>query len=151
MVPAPPLDPGHMGPAAAWAMMPWAMPGMAQAAQMMQSWPMSNQAPAAQAVIPTAACSSDPPEEGLPNPYPTISNFLDNLATHHPKRWLSRYTDTFTAADFYNIDDIASLSPQELIGGQFELTFGNATFLLKEVKNEMKRIDRVNGKKRRIG
>jgi hypothetical protein len=95
----------------------------------------------------TDVFSSDPPDDVAPNLYPTISQFLSLLDSQHPQCMLARYIDTFGAADFYNI---SSLTTQELMGPGFYLSVGNASFLLKEVKKEMKRADKVRGKKRRV-
>ena len=117
------------------------------------AWPGSslthNPAPVAAQLI-TDVFSSDPPDDAAPNLYPILSQFLSLLDSQHPQRMLARYIDTFSAADFYNIDDISSLTTQELMGPSFYLSVGNASFLLKEVKKEMKWVDKVRGKKRRV-
>jgi hypothetical protein len=46
----------------------------------------------------------------------------------------------FTSQDFYNINEIADFSEDRLRGEEFGLLAGNAQFLLKAVKGEMKRV-----------
>lgn len=127
------------------------MPGMAQ--MLNSGWlgsPHTSIATPTIKPIHTDILSSDPPDERVPNPYPTITMFLRVLDDRQPQRSLSRYIPTFASADFYNIDDLVLFEVKELTGTDFNLTAGNATFLLKEVRNEMKRVDKAHGKRRRV-
>jgi hypothetical protein len=89
--------------------------------------------------------SSDGPDEDI-NPYPDITSFLTSLEEKYPKRRLAEYIDVFESKDFYNINEIATLSVEQLKSAEFGLTMGNAQFLLEKVTKEMKAIDRQRRK-----
>ncbi|KAJ7661284.1 hypothetical protein DFH06DRAFT_1471807 [Mycena polygramma] len=98
------------------------------------------QAPTA---LPVAFPSSDPPDMGEINPYPEIDDFLRQLHEYAPKRGLVAYADTFLEIDYYNIDEIVALGTADAIVVAVRgVTSGNAAFLLKHAKAEMKRVDR---------
>lgn len=95
--------------------------------------------------------SSDPADLGAPNPYSTISSFLQTLHEKQPMRDLTSFAERFTFADYYHIDEIADMSKEELTDKyEIGMTSGNATFLLKAIKDEMKRVDKANGKRKRV-
>jgi hypothetical protein len=76
--------------------------------------------------------------------YPLISTFLATLVERNPRR--SALADSalvFERLDFYNIDEVADFSEGRLTADEFRLSPGNAQFLLKEVKAEMKRVGRM--------
>jgi hypothetical protein len=85
--------------------------------------------------------SSDPPE-AVSNRYSSVADFLEKLQLMHPKRNLGRYAVALDVADYYDIDDLKALSEQQLMD-RFEMSSGNASFLLREVNNEIKRTDRL--------
>jgi hypothetical protein len=85
--------------------------------------------------------SSDPPQHERLH-YPPISEFLDKLDIEHPRRTLPMYAAKFEALDFYDIDELASLTEDRLTSTELGMSIGNARFLLREVKDEMKRVDR---------
>jgi hypothetical protein len=75
--------------------------------------------------------------------FPSISDFLTLLVEKNTRRKaLADAVIRFETLDFYNIDEIADFSEGRLTGKEFELSPGNAQFLLREVKAEMKRIHR---------
>ncbi|KAF8187316.1 hypothetical protein K438DRAFT_2151365 [Mycena galopus ATCC 62051] len=87
--------------------------------------------------------SSDPPDMGAVNIYPHIDTFLQQLDAYEPHRKLLDYITTFDDLDFYNINKIASLKTAEEIVRVTKTTLGNAKYILKQVKAEMKRINRA--------
>ncbi|KIK76754.1 hypothetical protein PAXRUDRAFT_109269, partial [Paxillus rubicundulus Ve08.2h10] len=84
--------------------------------------------------------SSDPPQQDRLH-YPPISEFLDKLDIEHPRRTLPMYAGKFEALDSYDIDELASLTEDRLTSTELGMSIGNARFLLREVKDEMKRVD----------
>ncbi|KAH7910155.1 hypothetical protein BJ138DRAFT_1009461, partial [Hygrophoropsis aurantiaca] len=112
--------------------------------------------PAAMPIVPAptrtpdrrAAFSSSPPDRGDATAYPSVDDFLTILHIRHPRRGLNAYVDTFNKADFYDIDELVDLSEEQLSGPEFLLSAGNARFLLKEVKAEMRKVDQATRKKR---
>jgi len=84
---------------------------------------------------------SDPPEAGS-NQYSSVADFLEKLQLMHPKHNLGCYAVALDVADYYDIDDLKALSEQQLMD-RFEMSSGNASFLLREVNNEIKLIDRL--------
>jgi hypothetical protein len=81
-------------------------------------------------------------------PYPFIMSFLTNLAAHNlhcPA--LDDLADKFEKEDLFTIDEIASLSEEQL-QGHFGLSLGNTWFVLDQVRKEMNRVDKINGKKK---
>jgi hypothetical protein len=87
--------------------------------------------------------SSDPPEDGFLEPYPEISTFLNRLATDNPRRKLTNFIETFENHDYYTVDDIANVTLERLTSNPFNMTPGNAEFLLKEIGKEVKRIHQI--------
>ncbi len=87
--------------------------------------------------------SSDPPEGAFLEPYPEIDTFLNRLAVANPKRKLATYIELFETHDYYNVDDIANITLERLTTDPFNMTHGNAEFLLKEVVKEMKRVNQL--------
>jgi hypothetical protein len=80
---------------------------------------------------------SSPPDTDVVLEYPVITEFLARLDIVHPQRGLSIYAATFEAVDFYNIDELSTLSEERLTTPEFKMSLGNARFLLKEIKAEM--------------
>lgn len=90
--------------------------------------------------------SSDPPDEAFLEPYPEINTFLDNMEMNNPKRKLTNYKEIFENHDYYNVDDIADITLERLTATPFNMTHGNAEFLLKEIGKEMKRVNQIRKK-----
>jgi len=90
--------------------------------------------------------SSDPPDEASLEPYPEIDAFLDRIEINNPKRKLTNYKDLFEFHDYYNVDDIADITLERLTANPFNMTHGNAEFLLKEIRKEMKRVNQIRKK-----
>lgn len=88
--------------------------------------------------------SSDPPDMDAANPYPEIGGFFIKLSVHHPKRDLTKYIALFEDLDFYHIDEISKLKTVDELVRLVGISVGNSTFLLEQVKDEMKRVDRAN-------
>jgi hypothetical protein len=84
--------------------------------------------------------SSDLPK-AMSSQYSSVADFLARLQLCHPKRNLERYAAILDESDYYAVDDLKDLSEQQLMD-RFEMTLGNASFLLKEVTNEIKRTDK---------
>jgi hypothetical protein len=93
--------------------------------------------------------SSDPPDFAAKNPYPLISDFIATLQLQHPHRNLFGTSAAFAVNDYFNIDEVISFSKEELMGTGFEMSGGSAKFLLTQVDNEMRRVERAMGVKRR--
>jgi hypothetical protein len=74
--------------------------------------------------------------------YPSISEFLAKLDIEHPRCRLPTYADRFEGMNFYNIDALVSFTEERLTAMEFGMSLGNVRFLLKEVKDEVKRLDR---------
>jgi hypothetical protein len=87
--------------------------------------------------------SSDPPEDAFLEPYPEISVFFNRLATDNPRRKLANFIEIFENHDYYTVDDIANLTLERFTADPFNMTPGNAEFLLKEIGKEMKRINQI--------
>ncbi|KAF8173394.1 hypothetical protein K438DRAFT_1772200 [Mycena galopus ATCC 62051] len=124
--------------------MPWGFPGHSHMSPMP---PITPTAPspfphASTSALPAAILSSDPPEMGAQNPYPEILTFLHKLDGYDPRRKLLDYIPVFGALDYYNIDEIQKLGKAEELVRIAKITHGNATYLMVEVKNEIKRVDR---------
>jgi hypothetical protein len=96
----------------------------------------------------TRTRSSDSGYDDDKEKYPSISEFFSNLVQRHPHRSsLSSLTYSFEAQDLYSINEIATFSEDKL-RSEFDVTLGNAQFILEQVKKEIKRVDRINQKKR---
>ncbi|KIJ10237.1 hypothetical protein PAXINDRAFT_157675 [Paxillus involutus ATCC 200175] len=85
---------------------------------------------------------SSPPDFDIMLDYPTIAGFLEKLNAAYPQHGLPIYAARFEAVDFYNINELASLSEERLTTMEFGMSLGNARFLLKEVKGEMRKVER---------
>lgn len=70
--------------------------------------------------------SSDPPDEGLENPYPSITNFLQKLDQKQAQCNLSHHIKIFEEKDFYNINEVANIAAKRLSSEEFGFTAGNA-------------------------
>ncbi|KAF8205947.1 hypothetical protein K438DRAFT_1931764 [Mycena galopus ATCC 62051] len=142
--PFPPYMP--MNPMNPYGLMPWAMPGMPSF-----GIPASPVTPTPNPQIARASGSnrrsppipsSDPPDMAAASVYPEITSFLRKLDQFHPKRDLLKYIPLFEELDFFNIDEIAKLETATALRGAMNISLGNATFLLEQVRGEMKRADR---------
>ncbi|KAJ7763530.1 hypothetical protein DFH07DRAFT_956341 [Mycena maculata] len=87
--------------------------------------------------------SSDPPDMGAVNPYPDISEFLHQLDGYQPRRHLLDSIPRFEELDFYNIDEIAKLGTAEKLSSVAGISLGNSTYILEQVRGEMKRVNRA--------
>ncbi|KAI6144409.1 hypothetical protein BKA82DRAFT_35643 [Pisolithus tinctorius] len=72
--------------------------------------------------------------------YPTIVDFLTKLDASFLKRKLSVYIPQFEAMDFYNIDELRSLSEEQLMK-DFGMSLGNSRFLLSEVAQAVRQVE----------
>jgi hypothetical protein len=129
-----------------YGMMPWGMPGMPSLAP-----PMSPVTPTPNPQIVRASGSnrrsppvppSDPVDMAAASVYPEITSFLRKLDEFHPKRDLLKYIPLFEELDFFNIDEISKLDTATALRGAMDISLGNATFLLEQVRGEMKHTDR---------
>ncbi|KAJ7830795.1 hypothetical protein B0H14DRAFT_2593090 [Mycena olivaceomarginata] len=93
--------------------------------------------------LPSLILSSDPPDMDAANPYPEIGNFFMKLSVLHPRRDLMKYIVMFEDLDFFNIDEISKMKTVDQLVSVVGISAGNATFLLEQVKDEMKRVDRA--------
>jgi hypothetical protein len=82
------------------------------------------------------------------DPYPFVASFFSDLSAQHPSRpALEPLAHKFEMEDLLKIDEVAALTDQQL-RVDFGLSIGNARFILERVGKEMKRIDRLNAKKK---
>jgi hypothetical protein len=139
-----------VGPFGAFPMFPWQqmfpMMGMMQA--MTQSVPIQPTAGVThtQSVKPLARGappSSDPPEYENTIEYPMISDFLVTLNNKYPKCALVAYHNNFELMDYYYIDELVQMAEEDLTGTDFCMTSGNAKFLLREAREEVRRLERA--------
>jgi len=93
--------------------------------------------------------SSDPPDEAYQEPFPTIRTFLERLCIFNPLRKLEIYADIFESNDYYDVDEIAGITYERLTSDPFNMTAGNAEFLLKAIEKDVKRVRRVREKDRK--
>jgi hypothetical protein len=80
--------------------------------------------------------------------YPEIREFFERLENKYPMWPFTLYEPRFTSQDFYHINEILSLTSEQLTSSKFALSLGNATFLLKEVRAEVNRIRQQGGNAR---
>jgi hypothetical protein len=124
--------------------LPFMLPGVMQA--MAQTMP---QGAAAVSLIPSnplarnAPPSSDPPDHENQIQYLNISEFLTTLSDRHPVRALAAYHNKFERMDYYRVDELARMAEADLTGPDFRMTSGNAKFLLKEARDEVRRVERA--------
>lgn len=90
------------------------------------------------------AMSKVPSSDGLSDTqaYPTIEQFLNNKHATDPRQQrhnLPNLAYKFTTMDFYCIDEISRFSAKEL-ESIFDLSAGNALYIEREVKREVKEI-----------
>ncbi|KAJ7737416.1 hypothetical protein DFH07DRAFT_966471 [Mycena maculata] len=131
-----------------YGMMPFPMPGMQPFGNL--STPVTPtphpKAPRASTSKRSPALpSSDPPDMGAVNPYPDINEFLHQLDGYQPRRHLLDSIPRFEELDFYNIDEIAKLGTAEKLSSVARISLGNSTYILEQVRGEMKRVDRARG------
>ncbi len=93
--------------------------------------------------------SSPPDEYGFVEPFLTIRIFLEGLVVSNPLRKLEIYADIFESNDYYDVDEIAGMTYDRLITDPFNMTPGNAEFLLKAIDREVKRVKRIREKDRK--
>jgi hypothetical protein len=126
--------------------MPWGLPGHPHMPSMQPiasaASPISHAPHASTSALPAVIPSSDPPDMSALNPYPEISDFLHQLDGYDPRRKMLDYIPTFAALDYYNIDEVHRLGTAEELVRIANITHGNATYLMAQVKNEIKRVDR---------
>jgi hypothetical protein len=145
---APAAAPGMMSPLN-FMMNPWMMPPFGGYPQIPNnvyypppSSPLSRRSRHPKDEMP----SSDPPDEDLESPYPSITDFLRKLDQKQAQRGLSRHFNIFEEKDFYNINEVVNIAAERLSSEEFGFTAGNAHFFLDAVSKEMKRIDRASKK-----
>lgn len=97
---------------------------------------------------PRPVMSSDPPDEIVTSQYDTVRNFLTTLHVGVPHHNLNNFIEVFKSQDYWNIDEILQLSESVLTSPPFQLTLGNAGFLLAQIRNQVKRTDRQRKKQR---
>jgi hypothetical protein len=137
-----------MNPMNPYGMMPWAMPTMPN---LFQGNPMTPITPTPAPPVAQASGSrtspafpsSDPPDMGAVSPYPEITDFLHELDGYQSRRRLLDYVTIFDELDFYNIDEIAKLKTAQELVKVAKISLGNATYIMDQVKAEMKRVDRA--------
>jgi hypothetical protein len=93
--------------------------------------------------------SSPPDDSAFLQPFPAIRTFLEGLCISNPLRKLETYADIFESNDYYDVDEIAGITYERLTTGPFNMTPGNAEFLLKEIERDVKRIKRIREKDRK--
>jgi hypothetical protein len=93
--------------------------------------------------------SSDPPDITATTIYPTITNFISALALRFPDRHLEGVMTSFHMQDYFDIDEVLVFSKEDLMGNLFGMSGGNATFLLIQVDDEMRHLERASGTRRR--
>ncbi|KAJ6478397.1 hypothetical protein C8R45DRAFT_1101803 [Mycena sanguinolenta] len=130
--------------------MPWMIPGYSHTPSMEAMHPIASAAApshaphASTSALPAVIPLSDPPEMGALNPYPEIPDFLRRLDGYEPRRNILNYIPMFAALDYYNIDEIHRLRTVEQLVLVAKITHGNATYLMAQVKNEIKKVDRCH-------
>ncbi|KAJ7359802.1 hypothetical protein DFH08DRAFT_801564 [Mycena albidolilacea] len=85
---------------------------------------------------------SDPLDMAAASIYLKITSFLHKLDEFHLKRDLLKYIPLFEELNFFNIDEIAKLDTATALCGAIDISLGNATFLLEQIRGEMKHTDR---------
>jgi hypothetical protein len=145
-------------------MLPFMMPGMIQAmaaqvapTQIAQAQVVATHGvpvhaapntPANKPLARRAPQSSDPPDYKDKIQNPSIAEFIRLLHDKQPMRGLSGYHQNFELLDYYYIDELARMAEEDLKGSGFQMTAGNAKFLLREAKAEVKRIERTSKRAR---
>jgi hypothetical protein len=74
---------------------------------------------------------------------------MDSLVQKHPEHNIEDLGMFFSANDYLYIDEILGLTKDEVMGLGFGITAGKARFILKQVDDEMRRVERDTGCKRR--
>lgn len=78
------------------------------------------------------------------SPYPMIVDFLDDLDKRPgPDRRLVFYGDIFSRNDFYNISEIATMTVDELVTLDAQITKGNAKYLIESAAAEVSKVDKA--------
>ena len=94
--------------------------------------------------------SSNPPDITATTIYPTIENFISALALHFPDRHLVPGVMTsFHMQDYLDIDEVLAFSKEDLMGDPFGMSGGNASFLLIQVDDKMRHLERASGTRKR--
>jgi hypothetical protein len=122
--------------------------------QMMQSMPTMTQPSISLQPEPSSytkpfEASSDPPDITAATIYPTIASFISALALCFPQRHLVGVITSFNMQDYFDIDKVLAFSKEDLMGDPFGMSGGNASFLLVQVDDEMRRLERASGTRRR--
>ena len=74
---------------------------------------------------------------------------MDSLALRHPQRNLDGIGMFFMSNDYFHIDKVLGLTQDEIMKLGFGITVGKARFILNQVDDEMRRVEREAGCKRR--
>lgn len=72
--------------------------------------------------------------------YPSIRWFLEDLQLKDPRRHYEQHCDDFDALNYYNIDEVITLGKSGLTD-TIKMTPGNADYLLKAVRVEIKKAE----------
>ena len=124
--------------------LPFMLPGVVQAMAMPQGAAAVPHVPrSSKPLARSAPPSSDPPDYENRIQYATIANFLATLNDRHPVRALAAYHNNFELMDYYHVDELARMAEADLTGLDFRMTSGNAKFLLKEAREEVRRVERA--------
>lgn len=129
-------------------MMPFLIPGMFQAMQAAAAAPVIVPMPPTKPLARPAPPSSDPADQDDTVQYRFIRDFLSDLSHKHPQRGLVLYGPNFDLMDYYHVDELARMSQEDLTGSDFQMTVGNAKFVISEAKAEVKRVDRATKRAR---
>jgi hypothetical protein len=92
---------------------------------------------------------SDPPDAAAASIYPLIETFMESLALRHPQCNLDGIGMSFTSNDYFHIDEVLGLTQDEVMKLGFGITVGKARFILNQVDDGMRRVEREAGCKRR--
>jgi hypothetical protein len=122
--------------------LPFMLPGVVQAMAMPQGTAAVPHVPS-KPLARSAPPYSDPPDYENRIRYATIANFLATLNDRHPIHALVTYHHNFELMDYYHVDELARMAEADLTGPDFRMTSGNAKFLLREVREEVRRIERA--------
>ncbi|KAJ7431853.1 hypothetical protein B0H11DRAFT_1887117 [Mycena galericulata] len=87
--------------------------------------------------------SSDPPDDATA--YPSVIDFIETLIAKSPQReGLRAVGDILDSLHFFDINEIQDLTSDELGSDKYgNILVGDAQYLLKQVKSEVKRLDKV--------
>ena len=89
----------------------------------------------------SAEPSSDPPDAATVSIYSPIETFMESLALRHPQCNLDGIGIFFMSSGCFHIDEVMKLL--------FGITVGKARFILNQVDDEIRHVEREAGCKRR--